>query len=67
MRDDLIRDAVRAWRDMTGATSAECWRLDRLLRERWGGQRVYISKAPREAPEAPRRTRPAALQNGKLP
>jgi len=44
--DDLVRSVVKLWRQIIkpDATPAECWSLDRALRDKYGGQRVYVAK-----------------------
>jgi hypothetical protein len=49
MADDMVRDILRMVRGLpANPTADDFWRLDRQIRDLWGGQRTYICKAQTE-------------------
>ncbi len=46
MPDDIIADVMRLVREMDPQRPHdELWRLERRIRDVWGGQRAYVGKA----------------------
>lgn len=49
MPNDLVREILRMAQALPANPTAEdFWRLDRQIRDLWGGQRVYVCKAQTE-------------------
>lgn len=49
MPNDLVRDILRMVRDLpANPKDDDFWRLDRQIRDIWGGQRTYVCKAKTE-------------------